>query len=93
MICQAKQKSEPTFRKWNAQSVEVLPNKFAIKYTVREFLSPKGHSFHGTGIKPDLEVSLPDKVEAHDLRLKYDIKNRLGVDAQLKAAVELATSL
>jgi carboxyl-terminal processing protease len=84
---------ETTFGKWNAQSVESLPNKYAIKYTVKEFLSPQGNSFHGTGIKPDVEVSLPQGIESHELRLKYGMKDRLNADSQLKAAVELVQSI
>lgn len=84
---------ETTFGKWNAQSVETLPNKYAIKYTVKEFLSPHGNSFHGKGIKPDVEVSLPQGIESHELRLKYGMKDRLNADSQLKAAVELVQSI
>lgn len=84
---------ETTFGKWNAQSVEMLPNKYAIKYTVKEFLSPQGNSFHGKGIKPDIEVSLSQGVEAQSLRLKHEMKERLNIDAQLKAAVELVQSI
>ncbi|MBN8535790.1 MAG: S41 family peptidase [Deltaproteobacteria bacterium] len=84
---------ETTFGKWNAQSVENLPNKYAIKYTVKEFLSPQGNSFQGKGIKPDIEVSLPQGVESHVLRLKYGMKDRLNSDSQLKAAVELVQSI
>jgi carboxyl-terminal processing protease len=83
---------ESTFGKWTAQTVETLPNKFAIKYTVKEFQSPNGQSYQGKGFKPDLEVSLPAGVGTADLRLKNDLKKRLALDTQLKAAIELFQS-
>ncbi len=84
---------ETTFGKWNAQSVETLPNHFAMKYTVQEFLSPQGHSFQGVGLKPDVEVSLPKDVTVRELRAKYSVAKRLDVDVQLKAAFELIQTL
>jgi carboxyl-terminal processing protease len=84
---------ETTFGKWNAQSVETLPNKFAIKYTVKKFESPQGHTFQGVGIKPDLEVGLPKDVDIRELRSKYEVPKRLGFDLQLKAALELMKSI
>jgi carboxyl-terminal processing protease len=80
---------ETTFGKWNAQSVETLSNDYAIKYTVEEFQSPLGNTFQGLGIKPDLEVSLPKDTDVRELRSKYDLPKRIGVDLQLKAALEL----
>lgn len=80
---------DTTFGKWNAQGVEVLPNKFAVKYTVKEFLSPLGQSYHGVGIKPDLEVSLPKGLDVKEMQSKFDISKRLNIDLQLKAALEL----
>ncbi len=71
------------------QSLELLPNGFGVKYTSREFLSPQGHSYHGTGIKPDVEVRLAEDLELDELRLRYPIVERVARDAQLKVAVEL----
>ncbi|MBI2521854.1 MAG: S41 family peptidase [Bdellovibrio sp.] len=84
---------ETTFGKWNAQTIDRLPNKFAIKYTVKEFLSPQGNSFQGIGMKPDLEIDLPQEKGVREMRLKFDMAERLNVDAQLKAAVELIKSI
>ncbi|MEK6626580.1 MAG: S41 family peptidase [Bdellovibrionota bacterium] len=84
---------ETTFGKWNAQTIDKLPNKFAIKYTVKEFLSPKGNTFQGIGMKPDLEVDLPKEKNVREMRLKFNISERLDMDGQLKAAVELIKSI
>jgi len=78
-----------THGKWSVQSVEELPNKFTIKYSVMQFQSPSGQSYQGTGIKPDFEVS-PAKEES--LAERWSEKNPqvlLGIDTQLKAAAAL----
>lgn len=84
---------ETTFGKWNAQTVESLPNKFAIKYTVKEFRSPLGNSFQDTGLKPDVEVILPKDVDSRELSSRFDVSKRLELDAQLKAAFELVKTI
>lgn len=84
---------ETTFGKWNAQTVETLPNKYAIKYTVKEFQSPKGNSFQGLGIKPDLEVGLPKDTDIKELQAKFEISKRISLDSQLKAALELIKAI
>lgn len=80
---------EPTFGKWTAQSVESLPNQFALKYTVSEFRSPNGNSYQNMGVKPDVEVGLAKDLDARELHSKYNINKRIDKDAQLKAAVEI----
>ena len=82
-----------TFGKWSAQSVEVLPNNYAVKYTVQEFQSPQGHAYPGSGIKPDFDVTVPTETDIKELRSKYEIPKRLSGDLQLKAAIELIKSI
>jgi carboxyl-terminal processing protease len=86
----AKTVGEKTFGKWNAQMIETLPNGFAIKFTTQDFQTPNGHSYQIVGLKPDVEVLLPKDVDAKELQAKYDMRKRLDVDTQLKAATELA---
>lgn len=88
--CGAKVVGDPTFGKWNAQTIETLPNGFAVKYTVKSFVSPLGNSYQGEGLKPDLQVSLPKEMDPRELRLKYGVVKRLNIDTQLRAAYELA---
>jgi len=85
----AKTVGEKTFGKWNAQMIETLPNGYAVKFTTQGFQTPKGNSYQGVGIKPDVEVFLSKDI---DLRLtaKFDVAKRIEVDSQLKAALELA---
>jgi carboxyl-terminal processing protease len=89
----AKIVGDTTFGKWNAQTVESLPNGFAMKYTVMSFESPHGENYQNVGLKPDLEVTLPKDLHAGVLELKYDISKRLALDTQLKAAYELAKAM
>ena len=81
---------EKTFGKWNAQSLDVLPNKYAIKYTVKEFFTPEGRTFKGEGLKPDLEITVPDTVVSRELKVKNAMAKRIELDAQLKAALEIS---
>lgn len=89
----AKTIGEKTFGKWNAQSLETLPNGYAVKFTVKNFQTPSGKSFQSVGMKPDIEVTLPKDVSAQNIRLKYDVAKRLEMDSQLKAAVELIRAM
>jgi carboxyl-terminal processing protease len=85
----AKLVGETTFGKWNAQVIEPLENKFAIKYTISEFRSPSGQSFQGKGLKPDVEIPMAKDLDPKFLSAKYLLPQRLDVDAQLRAAIEL----
>jgi carboxyl-terminal processing protease len=84
---------ETTVGKWNAQSLEKLPNGWAMKYTVKEFLSPDGKNYQGVGVKPDFEVHMPEAKNVQELRTKYKVKQRLEEDNQLKVALELITKI
>ena len=44
-------------------------------------------------MKPDLEVDLPKEKNVREMRLKFNISERLDMDGQLKAAVELIKSI
>lgn len=87
---EAKIIGEKTLGKWNAQMIETLPNQFAVKYTIKEFQTPKGNSYQGKGIPPDLEVAMAENVRPRELKLKENMQKRLDLDVQLRAAVELS---
>jgi carboxyl-terminal processing protease len=89
----AKTVGEKTLGKWNVQSIQNLSNGFAIKYSVMSFQSPGGISYQNVGIKPDIEVALPEGVEPLELRAKHDIQKQLELDSQLKAATELVKAI
>lgn len=90
---QAKIIGEKTFGKWTAQMVETLPNHYAIKYTVKQFLTSEGKNYQDVGFKPDLEVPLSSKSPARELKLKYSVAKRADFDSQLNAAIELTKNL
>jgi carboxyl-terminal processing protease len=77
-----------TTGKFNVQKVADLGNGFAFKYTIGVFKTPKGDSFDGRGLEPDMPVSLDDKTVERVLRMR-DTTSRLSADAQLRAAIAL----
>lgn len=54
----------------------------AIKLTVQEYFTPKDNKIHGIGVKPDIEVKLPDDV----INFGPDFIN---TDTQLQKAIEI----
>ncbi|MEJ8752831.1 S41 family peptidase [Lagierella sp. ICN-221743] len=54
----------------------------AIKLTVQEYFTPKDKKIHGIGVKPDIEVKLPDDV----INFGPDF---IDTDTQLQKAIEI----
>jgi len=77
-----------TVGKWTVESVESLPNGYAMKYSVMSFESPSGKSFQNTGLTPDIEIVSLTEPERLTL-LSKDLKGRMAGDPVLRAAVEL----
>ncbi len=77
-----------TFGKWTVQTIDDLPNGYAIKYTIGLFRSPAGRSFEGVGLTPDVDVTMDEKAigKAH---MTLDPEKRLAADVQLRTAVSL----
>jgi len=71
----------PTFGKWSAQRLEVLPNNYAIKYTTATFLPPSGPDLNGKGLNPDFHVVEGDTAAEKGAK-----------DVQLQAALQLIAS-
>jgi carboxyl-terminal processing protease len=72
--------------KWTVQTLEDLPNGYAIKYTIGVFGSPSGKSYEGTGLAPDVEVDWSDDA-FHAAEGITDPAKRLTEDVQLRTAV------
>lgn len=71
-----------TFGKGIVQNVYPLPDGSAIKLTESKYYTPGGHNIHGTGIKPDVEVELPqEQLEMSEVPLSRD--------AQVLKAIEV----
>ncbi len=74
--------------KWSVQELKELPNRFVLKYTVAVFRSPEGLSYEGTGLPPDVEVSMDDDA-LERARHVEEPAARLAADVQLRSAVNL----
>jgi carboxyl-terminal processing protease len=77
-----------TLGKWNVQKLAALSNKYAIKYTVSLFRSPRGQLLDGKGLEPDLEVDFAEDAAQKAWHLP-DAALRLKADPQLRAAAQL----
>lgn len=77
-----------TYGKWSAQSVDELPNKYAIKYTTATFLAPDGSDLTGKGLNPDVVVDFPED-QAIKLQGQPNIEQRIQADLQLQTAISI----
>ena len=71
-----------SFGKGIVQSVLPLDDGSAIKLTTSKYYTPKGRNIHGTGIDPDVEIELDEKVAG-----KITIKK--AEDNQLQKAISI----
>ncbi len=76
-----------TFGKWSVQSLDDLPNGYAYKYTVSMFYTPSGKTYEGTGLTPDVEVTMDETILGRANAAEGE--ERLALDAQLRTAREL----
>jgi len=75
-----------SFGKWSIQSVDELPNHYAMKYTVASFYPPDGQDLSGKGLTPDVPVAAaPDEARLQ----RESVATRLGADPVLQAAQRL----
>jgi len=79
---------QTTLGKWTAQTLDDLPNGYAMKYTVSLLRTPSGKSFEGVGLTPDAEVSMDDKQVEKASQIRAPAE-RLAADVQLRTAVAL----
>jgi carboxyl-terminal processing protease len=77
-----------TVGKWRVEMLRELSGGYVLKYTVATLRSPRGQTFDGKGLTPDLEVNAgTDPVDT--IRHLPDLPRRLEADPQLKAAVHV----
>ncbi len=74
--------------KWSVQTIDELPNGWAFKYTVSLFRTPSGQAFEGTGLVPDVEVSMDEKALGEAYAAKSP-EERIATDVQYRTAREL----
>ena len=71
-----------SYGKGTVQKEYTLSNGASIKYTIEQWLTPKGNSINGEGVSPDVDVELESKY--YETYLKED-------DNQLQAAIDELT--
>ncbi|MSS42531.1 S41 family peptidase [Anaerosalibacter bizertensis] len=71
-----------TFGKGIVQRIIKLPDGSGYKLTVSEYFTPNGTNIHGIGIKPNVEVKLPEDIDIIG-------PENLSEDIQLKKAIEI----
>ena len=62
-----------TFGKGIVQTIKLLPDGSAVKFTIAKYFTPDGQDIHGNGLTPDIVVELPKDAES-DLQLEAAIK-------------------
>ncbi len=73
---------EKSFGKGIVQSVFPFSDGSGLKITTSEYFTPSGENIHKKGIKPDIEVKLPESVKGIGIE-------HLDTDNQLKKAIEV----
>ena len=70
-----------TFGKGIVQRIKQLSDGSGFKLTVSQHFTPKGINIHGVGIKPNVEVELPENVETIGVEnLKNDTQLQKGLE-------------
>lgn len=72
-----------TFGKGLVQELRLLKDGSGIKVTISRYFTPSGVCIHGVGIKPDIEIDVPD--EYRNLPVSQIPRNK---DIQLQSAIE-----
>lgn len=73
-----------SYGKGVVQSVIPFNDGSGMSITIAKYYSPNGVCIHGTGIKPDIEVDLPD-----ELKNEYASNIEHSKDTQLQKAIEV----
>ena len=77
-----------TVGKWRMETLRELSGGYVLKFTIAMLRSPRGQSFDGKGLQPDLEVAAgSEPLDTH--RRLPDLARRMEADPQLKAAVHV----
>ncbi|HZJ99915.1 MAG TPA: S41 family peptidase [Tissierellaceae bacterium] len=74
-----------TFGKGVVQRIRQFDDGSGLKLTISEYFTPNGDNIHGIGIKPDIEVELPEDIEG--IGVDY-----IDEDLQLQKAMEILNS-
>ena len=78
---------EKTFGKGVVQGIFEFSDATALRITIAKYYTPSGECIHGSGIKPDIEVKLPEGMYISDF--DDDRKKHMETDTQLQKAIEV----
>lgn len=75
-----------TYGKWSVQSIFPIQRSVGLRLTTAKFYSPAGKTLGKIGVKPDVEVELPDHVVLH----RGPMANSLEDDPDVRKALDVA---
>lgn len=75
-----------TYGKWSVQSIFPIQRGTGLRLTTAKFYSPAGRTLGKIGVKPDIEVELPDHVVLH----RGPMANSLEDDPDIRKALDVA---
>ena len=75
-----------TYGKWSVQSIFPIQRSVGLRLTTAKFYSPNGKTLGKIGVKPDVEVELPDHVVLH----RGPMANSLEDDPDVRKALDVA---
>lgn len=75
-----------TYGKWSVQSIFPIQRGTGLRLTTAKFYSPAGKTLGKVGVKPDVEVELPDHVVLH----RGPMANSLNDDPDIRKALDVA---
>lgn len=75
-----------TYGKWSVQSIFPIQRSVGLRLTTAKFFSPAHKTLGKIGVKPDIEVELPDHVVLH----RGPMANSLEDDPDVRKAIDVA---
>ncbi len=75
-----------TYGKWSVQSIFPIQRNVGLRLTTAKFYSPAGKTLGKIGVKPDVEVDLPDHVVLH----RGPMADSLDQDPDIRKALDIA---
>ncbi|MBC7821200.1 MAG: S41 family peptidase, partial [Planctomycetaceae bacterium] len=75
-----------TYGKWSVQSIFPIQRSTGLRLTTAKFFSPAHKTLGKIGVKPDVEVELPDHVVLH----RGPMANSLEDDPDIRKALDVA---
>lgn len=75
-----------TYGKWSVQSIFPIQRSVGLRLTTAKFYSPAGKTLGKIGVRPDVEVELPDHVVLH----RGPMANSIEDDPDVRKAIDVA---